>query len=306
MRDSKKINDKNRMKIFIPPRRLCLSGGGIRVVSYIGVLEILQEKGLLKTIQEICGVSAGGMIGFAVSLGYTLKEITQVCTQFDFSQIRHLELEEIVEFTEKYGFDTGDKLRAFLRSLLKQKGFTPESTFEDLKNCKPQVRVYATDINICEIKEYSLQKTPKIQIVEALFATMALPIYFMPSRDQETGHLMLDGGIINNNAYMYLTEAEKKDSLSFVFSWHHNKKEHIEDFFSFINQIHGCLYVPKFQFTEEDLQRTIILPEGDFPSWNFEATYDEKTYLIRRAREATTDFFMEKSQRKILRRYSVS
>ncbi len=293
------------MKLFIPPRRLCLSGGGIRVVSYIGALEVLQEKNLLQKVKEICGVSAGGMIGFSLSLGYTLKEITQVCTQFDFSQIRHLELEEMVEFTEKYGFDTGEKLRAFLRSLLKQKGYKPESTFEDLKNLKPQVRVYATDINTCEIKEYSLTKTPTIQIVEALFATMALPIYFMPSLDQETGHYMLDGGIINNNAYMFLTEEEKKESLSFVFSWSHTNKEVVEDFFSFLNQIHGCLYVPKFSFTDEDLTRTIILPEGDFPSWNFEATLDEKMYLIKRAKEATITFLNEKVKNKIVRRYSV-
>ena len=246
------------------------------------------------------------MIGFSLSLGYTLKEIAQVCTQFDFSQIRHLELEEMVDFTEKYGFDTGEKLRAFLRSLLKQKGYKPESTFEDLKGCKPQLRVYATDMNTCEIKEYSLTKTPNIQIVEALFATMALPIYFMPSVDEETGHLMLDGGIINNNAYMYLSEEEKKESLSFVFSWNHTRKEVIEDFFTFLNQIHGCLYVPKFQFTDEDLLRTIILPEGDFPSWNFEATMDEKMYLIKRARDATADFFKERLKTCITRRYSVS
>lgn len=306
MRDSKKSNDETGMKIVIPPRRLCLSGGGIRVVSYIGALEVLEDKGLLNKIREICGVSAGGMIGFSLSLGYTLKEIAQVCTQFDFSQIRHLELEEMVEFTDKYGFDTGEKLRAFLRSLLKQKGHRPESTFEDLKGCKPQVRIYATDVNTCEIKEYSLIKTPKVQIVEALFATMALPIYFMPSVDQETGHLMLDGGIINNNAYMYLTEEEKKESLSFVFSWNHTRKEQIEDFFSFLNQIHGCLYVPKFQFTDEDLLRTIVLPEGDFPSWNFEATLEEKMHLIHRAREATAEFFCARVDQKITRRYSVS
>jgi predicted acylesterase/phospholipase RssA len=294
------------MKIFIPPRRLCLSGGGIRVVSYIGALEVLQEKNILQKVKEICGVSAGGMIGFSLSLGYTLKEITQVCTQFDFSQIRHLDLDEMVEFTEKYGFDTGDKLRAFLRSLLKQKGYKPECTFEDLKNLKPQLRVYATDINTCEIKEYSLSKTPQTQIVEALFATMALPIYFMPSIDQETGHYMLDGGIINNNAYMFLTEEEKKESLSFVFSWSHTNRDVVEDFFTFLNQIHGCLYVPKFSFTEEDLTRTIILPEGDFPSWNFEATMDEKMYLIKRAKDTTKYFFKEKLKNKITRRYSVS
>jgi len=45
----------------IPPRRLVFSGGGIRILAYLGALEFLEEKRMLTNLREVCGVSAGAM-----------------------------------------------------------------------------------------------------------------------------------------------------------------------------------------------------------------------------------------------------
>ena len=45
----------------IPPRRLLFSGGGIRVISCLGALQVLQEKNIVKCVREYCGVSAGAL-----------------------------------------------------------------------------------------------------------------------------------------------------------------------------------------------------------------------------------------------------
>ena len=37
---------------IVPPRRLLFAGGGIRVISYVGVLEALEERKLLHHILE--------------------------------------------------------------------------------------------------------------------------------------------------------------------------------------------------------------------------------------------------------------
>jgi hypothetical protein len=40
---------------IIKPTRLCLSGGGVRTISYLGALEVLKERGLLEKINEYLG-----------------------------------------------------------------------------------------------------------------------------------------------------------------------------------------------------------------------------------------------------------
>ena len=42
--------------MLIPPRRILLSGGGIRAVAHLGALQFLESKGLLKAVKEIVGV----------------------------------------------------------------------------------------------------------------------------------------------------------------------------------------------------------------------------------------------------------
>ena len=51
-------------------------------------------------------------------------------------------------------------------------------------------------------------------------------------------------------------------------------------------------------------EKTICLPNGDYPSWNFEATKEDRQRLIDQAAAATRSFLATKP-RKGLRRFSV-
>jgi NTE family protein len=289
----------------IPPRRLCLSGGGIKAVSYVGAFEALEEHGFLKQVKEICGVSAGSLIGLSYCLGYTLNELRIFCRDFDFSLIRHLEMENILEFTEKLGFDSGERLLLLLKSVMKQKGFNPLATFADIfsSTSKTRLRVYATDMNTCTIREFSLQKTPTVPIVEAVRASMSLPFYFIPFPDPITGHLLSDGGLINNYPMEFLNRKEQEESLGFVFSIDHIRRETIDDLFIYLNQMHGCMYLGK----KNTSKNTIVLPEGHFPSWNFEATAEERVHLMEQGKKTTLQWLRSSEvKEKIPRRFSVS
>jgi predicted acylesterase/phospholipase RssA len=85
----------------------------------VGALEVLEEKGLLRTVKEYIGISAGALVGFALSIGYTLAELKMLCLIFDFTLIRNIEPETAIDFFDSYGIDTGEKLVKLLESIEK-------------------------------------------------------------------------------------------------------------------------------------------------------------------------------------------
>ena len=59
-------------------KNLVLEGGGIRGLAYAGVFSVLEEKGILQTIEKVAGTSAGSIAGMMVSIGYNATEIDSV------------------------------------------------------------------------------------------------------------------------------------------------------------------------------------------------------------------------------------
>jgi NTE family protein len=295
---------------LIPPRKLCLSGGGIRAVAFVGALEVLQKKKLLANIKEYIGVSAGALIGFLLAIGYTLQELKRLVLEFDFGLIRNLEPENTLSFLEHYGLDNGANLERLFESVTKQKGIPATVTFQELKELRPTFpafRCYATDLETCQEREFSLQKSPMVKIVDALRASMCLPFYFTPTQDPITGHLLGDGGLMNNYPMVFLTEEEQRHSLGLMFSSEHAENKSIDHFYDFLLQIFACIYMPRIRSITASLSdRTILLPLGDFPAWNFEATKEERLTLIKAAAEATERFLARGNKTLPFRRYSVS
>ena len=76
---------------ILPPKRICLSGGGIRTIAYVGALEVLASHGLLKNVREYVGVSAGAFIAFTICVGFTFEEINKIALQYDFGALRNME-----------------------------------------------------------------------------------------------------------------------------------------------------------------------------------------------------------------------
>ena len=75
---------------MIPPRRLVLSGGGIKVISIVGALKVLEEKKCLRSLREVSGVSAGAWLGFMIAGGLSIGSIEKMVLDLDFGVIRNL------------------------------------------------------------------------------------------------------------------------------------------------------------------------------------------------------------------------
>jgi predicted acylesterase/phospholipase RssA len=293
---------------MIPPRRLVLSGGGIKVVSIVGSLKALEEKGILMNIKEVSGVSAGAWLGFMISCGLTMKKIEKLVLDLEFSVVRNLSPDAILGFPETFGMDDGSHMRLFLETILKIiLKLDPAIRFQDLKN-KINFRCWASDLNTLTIREFSLEKTPTVKIVDALYASMAIPFYFTPSKDPITGHLLSDGGIQGSLPLHHLTDDECSECLAIGFCRNNPMKEEPQDLMAFANSIiSSILHIHNENVIKKWAHKIIRIPVEEFPSWNFEASRDDRLMLIKKGYESAEKWLINgfSRDRIILRRHSL-
>jgi predicted acylesterase/phospholipase RssA len=300
--------------MLIPPRRIVLSGGGIRALAHLGALDILETKGLLRAVKEYVGVSAGSFVGFCLVIGYTITELKMLCSVFDFGLIRNLDPESALEFPSSFGFDKGDNLIKLLHSLLRIKKLSPTLTFREWAETHPNeltLRCFATDLFTTQPREFSFEKTPTVTFVDALRASMSLPGYFTPVKDPITGNILVDGGILHNFPLAFLPLSQREDALGLSFSYSHTQVSEIPDLLTFFAQIFACYYIPRtYSLHKQHPDKCIVIPCGHIQAWNFEATQEEREGIMDLGKKAAEDFVTASSkfetQNKPARRFSVT
>ena len=152
---------------------LVLSGGGVRGVAHLGVLQVLKEIGIDPVV--ISGTSAGALVGALHAAGHSIETI--------FNFFKTTPVFKIGHFTaSKPGFIDADKFRPALQE------FFPEDNFSALKK---KLFVTATDLIHGKVKTFSSGP-----LIETLLASAAVPVVFSPVKID--GLLYTDGGALNN------------------------------------------------------------------------------------------------------------
>ena len=98
---------------------ICLSGGGIKGISFIGALDFLQLKSYINInqINNWVGTSAGSMLCYLLTLGYSIHEIGEFILDFNFQT---LESDISIDgLFSSHGLNNGIKMIVLLSSFLK-------------------------------------------------------------------------------------------------------------------------------------------------------------------------------------------
>jgi predicted acylesterase/phospholipase RssA len=291
----------------IPPRTLVFSGGGVRVLAFLGVVEVLNEQNLLKQIQEFAGISAGSLVALMMALKYSLIFLRRFCAEFDFASLGEFEPEHLLSFLDSYGIDNGQKIERLIESLLHHKGFPPTATFGELaasgKCCR--LVVWASDIQTMKHVEFSAEKTPHISVVFAIRSSMAFPLYYTPTHHPDTGHLLSDGGVLDNYALLSLEEEKRPYTLGIAFEYSKLPIE-IPTVGAYIGSIFSGYYMPSYRkLLDAHRHQTIVLPCQEFPALQYNTTQEEREMLIEVGRKSATEFF-KKPVCSVKRRHSVA
>ncbi len=152
---------------------LAMSGGGVRGLAHIGVIQALRERGI--EVEAFSGVSAGGLVGVMAAAGCSTKEMLDFWTETDPLSIRNVALGEPSFFST-------------LNYIEPIKQFVHVDTFEDLQH-----RLYIGVTAMLSGKFRIFDSGPLWPIV---LASAAFPIVFSPVEWE--GELYMDGGIIDN------------------------------------------------------------------------------------------------------------
>jgi NTE family protein len=290
----------NKIK-HIPPSHIVLSGGGMKCLSYVGAFQELEERGMLKNVNQFTGVSAGAFMAFIYTIGYTLKDISNITKLLDFSTVQNIDEDILLNGFLNYGIDNGSNLEKFIESILKHKGYNRELTFQQLYDIKKiTLRFYATNLNEAILKEFSVHTTPNSNILFALRASMSVPGYFTPLIDPETNHYYVDGALLNNYP---ITLVNDTNVIGLAFDYSVNSIEKIESIQSYFYQLINCLYDKLEQIPSKYKEKTIYI-KCDVSMINFFLSREERIEIMLTGRKAVKEY-LECATRKVLRRNSI-
>lgn len=153
---------------------LALSGGGVRGVAHIGVLQALEDHGLKPDV--ISGCSAGAVVAALYAAGCAPSEI--------FRFIEYKSFYKII----KMGLPVKGMMElAYFREVLEKE--IPHDSFDEL-----DIPLYLSVTNLNrgggEIKHKGGH------LIDYVIASATVPMVFNPVEIE--GHLYVDGGVINN------------------------------------------------------------------------------------------------------------
>jgi NTE family protein len=189
-------------------KNLALEGGGIKGIAYAGAFKVLEEKGILKSIENVAGSSAGAIAGLMISIGYTAAEIDSILISLPFEKFNDGKggiLGKYKRVKREFGVYKGDRFETWLKEMLLKKTGNEELTFNDLHQLKLKNSLYkdlyctATNISKQQLEIFSYKHCPNFSIATAVRISGGIPLYFAPIA-------------LGNN----LQKIEQNDTLSYI------------------------------------------------------------------------------------------
>jgi len=279
--------------MLIPPYRITLSGGGLKGIAHVGALEVLSERGLLKSLKEYVGISAGALVAFCLCIGTSLSALRMIVSLLDFGLVRDLDPETMMNFPETFGLDTGANLEKLLKTILKASKLPPNLTFQQLANARlgPALRIVTMNLNTCLPQEFSASCTPSSEVIMAVKASMSIPIYFSPVRDPVTQHYLSDGGIYFASPFKFLSDEERRHTLSIAFDDKHKPNETINGLSGFLMQLYYSLdYYAGRELKSQWGPNILYIDCKGVSLLQFEASQEDRIALMEAGRRSAEDF----------------
>jgi len=183
-------------------RKLVLSGGGIKGISFVGAIKILNLYGILDTIDTYVGCSAGAIISLFLSIGYQHYELYQLFTKINFFDYQEINVEN---FLTKKGMDSGNKLMRLFEAITKRKGVSFETTFIDLyQKTSKELIIGGSNITTNRVRYFSYKNTPNVSVLQALRISISYPFIFEPVEFEN--HIYIDGALLDPFPIKYFGE----------------------------------------------------------------------------------------------------
>jgi hypothetical protein len=189
------------------------------------------------------GASAGAFCALFAAIGGSGAWVREVSKIFDGATASIIREDYVCDFTKIWGVSSTTPLSDILGKLVD----TWESgcsawTFADLSRNRPgtQLHVLATNLTSKRPGLFNFANSPDIRIIDAICASAAVPLFFIPWIHPTTGDMYCDGGILET--YPWKSIPNKHETLVVVCSdadivGRKNPKIPITNIFEYITRV---------------------------------------------------------------------
>lgn len=197
------------------PKRLVFCGGGTRCLVFLQGLVDLETKGVLRDVKEFWGTSAGAMIASLYAFTKSPKQIKDIMFHADYQRFRDIDISNLIGMQQTWGLDDGKSLVQEIERVFET--IQPGSKGKCLKDM-PELNIVVSDITVRETVVCNSKTFPNLRVVDALRASMSLPVFFTPYKHPDSGHMWIDGAIRANFPWHCLPNDEaRSEALGFTF-----------------------------------------------------------------------------------------
>ena len=202
-------------------RNLVFEGGGVKGIAYAGVMEVLEEKNILPSVERVGGTSAGAINAVLAALNFSNAEVVEILKALDFNHFMDDSwgiLRDSDRLISEYGWYKGDFFRQWIGDLIEEKSGNRNLTFKGLKDHANGFRdlyVCATNLSTHFSEVFSPEHTPRMRIADAVRMSMSIPLFFTAVQRQPSNDIYVDGGVLRNypiklfDREKYIADAER-------------------------------------------------------------------------------------------------
>jgi len=250
-------------------RCLAIGPGAMGFFLYLGVISKLKHEGQLDNLEEISGASAGGLLGFLFLA--TKGDLAKVLDYALDVPVKQIMKPNLKNFMKNYGLVTPMKIRKVLSEACSKFIGQPDITFEELYAWHPiKFHVSAYCVDLMKTDYFSVNSTPKLSVIDAVSATIAIPFLFSTVKIGEWTYI--DGGAAETTpSGPFLA---KNDVLAMKIGW--SRPAPVTDLKSYAT---GILYSTMKLRAVYELP-TLDLDIGDQDVFDFGASNDGKLKMF--------------------------
>ncbi len=270
------------------PSRLVFCGGGTRCLVFLQTLVELEKRNRLANVKEYWGTSAGALLASLLAISKSAQTVKRVMFSADYTKFRNIDVSNMLTINSSWGLDDGTSLIGEIERLFDS--IEPGSkalTMSDIAG----LHIVLSNLNTHETIVCTSKNYPDMRVVDAIRASMSLPIMFRPYRHPQTGHYWVDGAVRANFPWEMLPDdAARSEALGFTFekSWQDGPKTFMEYLFSMIH-----FDEPKKMAEQKRAWPNNILwyPSPPFPAWYVNFKEDDYALVDRYGKEAADAWF---------------
>lgn len=178
---------------------LVFSGGGNIGFIYIGILKYLfsENKIQMESIKSIHCTSIGSLAAVMLSLLHTVDDIEEYIVNRPWHNLFEFTISTVLEAIRSGGMYNMNPLRKCFEPLFLAKELSVETTLAELYRYNSiDIHFYSSDLITFDLIDISHKTHPHWTVLEAIYASSALPIVFTPLKKE--GKVLIDGALFCN------------------------------------------------------------------------------------------------------------